>query len=62
MHVDISLPNTPVVGSDYCLWTFRREDCADPLSTYQQRLKEVYTPPEAQSGSQEPTLSGDVFR
>ncbi|KAF4096230.1 atrial natriuretic peptide receptor 1 [Onychostoma macrolepis] len=47
--------------TDYCLWTFRREDCAEPLTTYQQRLKEVYTPPEAQSGSQEPTLSGDVF-
>ncbi|KAI2649376.1 Atrial natriuretic peptide receptor 2 [Labeo rohita] len=47
--------------TDYCLWTFRREDCAEPLTTYQQRLKEVYTPPEAQNGSQEPTLAGDVF-
>ncbi|XP_043088469.1 atrial natriuretic peptide receptor 2 isoform X2 [Puntigrus tetrazona] len=47
--------------TDYCLWTFRREECAEPLTTYQQRLKEVYTPPEAQSGDQEPTLSGDVF-
>ncbi|XP_016359873.1 atrial natriuretic peptide receptor 1 [Sinocyclocheilus anshuiensis] len=47
--------------ADYCLWMFRREDCAEPLTTYQQRLKEVYTPPEAQSGSQEPTLARDVF-
>ncbi|XP_056588336.1 atrial natriuretic peptide receptor 1 [Triplophysa dalaica] len=47
--------------TDYCLWVYRREDCAEPLTTYQQRLKEVYTPPEAQNDDQEPTLAGDVF-
>ncbi|TRZ04018.1 hypothetical protein DNTS_031185 [Danionella cerebrum] len=47
--------------TDYCLWCFRREDSPEPLSTYQQRLREVYTPPEAQTGDMEPTLAGDVF-
>ncbi|XP_047663440.1 atrial natriuretic peptide receptor 2 isoform X2 [Tachysurus fulvidraco] len=47
--------------TDYGLCVYRREDCAEPLTTYQQRLKEVYTPPEAQNGNLEPTLAGDVF-
>ncbi|KAK2824834.1 hypothetical protein Q7C36_018761 [Tachysurus vachellii] len=47
--------------TDYGLCVYRREDCAEPLTTYQQRLKEVYTPPEALNGNLEPTLAGDVF-
>ncbi|KAM4611664.1 LOW QUALITY PROTEIN: atrial natriuretic peptide receptor 2 [Polymixia lowei] len=47
--------------TDYGLKTFRKEDGAEPLSTYQQRLLEVYTPPECHSSNMEPTLAGDVF-
>uniref|UniRef100_W5L8E5 Guanylate cyclase n=1 Tax=Astyanax mexicanus TaxID=7994 RepID=W5L8E5_ASTMX len=47
--------------TDFCLRVYRREDCAEPLTTYQLRLNEVYTPPEAQNGNTEPTLAGDVF-
>ncbi|KAI5609296.1 atrial natriuretic peptide receptor 2-like, partial [Silurus asotus] len=46
--------------ADYGLLVYRREDCAEPLTTYQMRLKEVYTPPEAQNCNLEPTLAGDV--
>ncbi|KAJ8262235.1 hypothetical protein GJAV_G00164130 [Gymnothorax javanicus] len=48
--------------TDHCLPTYRIEDSAEPLSTYQQRLREVYMPPEAQTSSLEPTLQWDVFR
>uniref|UniRef100_A0A8C9S1T8 Guanylate cyclase n=1 Tax=Scleropages formosus TaxID=113540 RepID=A0A8C9S1T8_SCLFO len=48
--------------TDYCLPTYRREDSEVVLTTYQQRLREVYLPPEAQTSSMEPTLPGDVFR
>lgn len=41
---------------------YRREDGAEPLSTYQQRLLEVYMPPEFSNSNVEPTLAGDVFR
>lgn len=41
---------------------YRREDGAEPLSTYQQRLLEVYMPPEFSNSNMEPTLAGDVFR
>ncbi|KAK2863413.1 hypothetical protein Q5P01_002946 [Channa striata] len=41
-------------------WGFR-DDGAEPLSTYQQRLLEVYMPPEFQNSNMEPTLAGDVF-
>ncbi|CAL8377856.1 unnamed protein product [Gadus morhua 'NCC'] len=34
---------------------------AEPLSFYQQRLLEVYTPPECQDPDTEPSLAGDVF-
>ncbi|KPP58098.1 atrial natriuretic peptide receptor 2-like, partial [Scleropages formosus] len=47
--------------TDYCLPTYRREDSEVVLTTYQQRLREVYLPPEAQTSSMEPTLPGDVF-
>ncbi|KAG7461783.1 hypothetical protein MATL_G00194710 [Megalops atlanticus] len=47
--------------TDYCLPTYRKEDSPEIPSTYQQRLKEVYTPPEAQGTDMEPTLPGDVF-
>ncbi|KAM6949143.1 atrial natriuretic peptide receptor 1 [Aplochiton taeniatus] len=47
--------------TDYGLTTYRREDGAEPLTTYQQRLLEVYTPPECHNCSMEPTLAGDVF-
>uniref|UniRef100_A0A672ZB34 Guanylate cyclase n=2 Tax=Sphaeramia orbicularis TaxID=375764 RepID=A0A672ZB34_9TELE len=47
--------------TDYGLATYRREDAAEPLSTYQQRLLEVYMPPEFHSSNVEPTLTGDVF-
>ncbi|KAF7650153.1 hypothetical protein LDENG_00130460, partial [Lucifuga dentata] len=47
--------------TDYGLGTYRREDGAEPLSTYQQRLLEVYMPPEFHSCNMEPTLAGDVF-
>ncbi|MBN3315637.1 ANPRA protein, partial [Atractosteus spatula] len=47
--------------TDYCLGTYRREDSGEAPSTYQQRLKEVYMPPEAQSSNFEPTLAGDVY-
>lgn len=41
---------------------YRRNDGAEPLSTYQQRLQEVYMPPEFSNTNMEPTLAGDVFR
>lgn len=54
---------------DYGLRTYRRDDGAKTLSTYQQRLVDVYIAPEfsnhvgANAGSYvEPTLTGDVFR
>ncbi|KAF4078408.1 hypothetical protein AMELA_G00198840 [Ameiurus melas] len=47
--------------TDYGLCMYRREDCAEPLTTYQLRLRDVYTPPEAQNGNMEPTLTGDVY-
>lgn len=53
---------------DYGLRTYRKDDGAKTLSTYQQRLVEVYIAPEfinvgADTGSyMEPTLAGDVFR
>lgn len=50
------------VRSDYGLRMYRRDDGAEPLSTYQQRLLEVYMPPEFQNSNMEPTLAGDVFR
>ncbi|XP_008290888.1 atrial natriuretic peptide receptor 1 [Stegastes partitus] len=48
--------------TDYGLRTYRRDDGMEPLSTYQQRLLEVYMPPEFQNSNMEPTLAGDVFR
>ncbi|KAM3842471.1 atrial natriuretic peptide receptor 1-like [Diretmus argenteus] len=47
--------------TDYGLRTYRMKDGAEPLSTYQQRLLEVYTPPECQNSNMELTLAGDVF-
>ncbi|XP_068569232.1 atrial natriuretic peptide receptor 1-like [Cebidichthys violaceus] len=47
--------------TDYGLGTYRRDDGAEPLSTYQQRVLEVYMPPEFHSSNMEPTLAGDVF-
>uniref|UniRef100_A0A3B3ZJ72 Guanylate cyclase n=1 Tax=Periophthalmus magnuspinnatus TaxID=409849 RepID=A0A3B3ZJ72_9GOBI len=47
--------------TDFGLNTFRRHDGAEPVSFYQQRLMEVYLPPEFQSSSLEPTQPGDVF-
>lgn len=47
---------------DYGLSVYRRNDGAEPLSTYQQRLQEVYMPPEFSNSNMEPTLAGDVFR
>lgn len=41
---------------------YRRDDGTEPLTTYQQRLMEVYMPPEFQNSNMEPTLAGDVFR
>lgn len=54
--------NSLSVLSDYGLRTYRRDDGAEPLSTYQQRLLEVYMPPEFTACDTEPTLAGDVFR
>lgn len=50
------------VRSDYGLQTYRRDGGAEPLSSYQQRLLEVYMPPEFHNSNMEPTLAGDVFR
>ncbi|KAM4537078.1 atrial natriuretic peptide receptor 1 [Odontesthes bonariensis] len=47
--------------TDYGLRSYRRDDGTEPLSTYQQRLLEVYMPPEFQNSNMEPTLAGDVF-
>ncbi|XP_035989325.1 atrial natriuretic peptide receptor 1 [Fundulus heteroclitus] len=47
--------------TDYGLRTYRRGDGTEPLSSYQQRLLEVYMPPEFQTSNVEPTLAGDVF-
>lgn len=47
--------------SDYGLRTYRRDDGAEPLSSYQRRLIGVYMPPEFQNSNMEPTLAGDVF-
>lgn len=56
------LIDTRSVPSDYGLGTYRRDDGAEPLSTYQQRVLEVYMPPEFQNSNMEQTLAGDVFR
>uniref|UniRef100_A0A671U4B8 Guanylate cyclase n=1 Tax=Sparus aurata TaxID=8175 RepID=A0A671U4B8_SPAAU len=45
----------------YGLQTYRRDGGAEPLSSYQQRLLEVYMPPEFHNSNMEPTLAGDVF-
>ncbi|XP_043954352.1 atrial natriuretic peptide receptor 1-like isoform X2 [Gambusia affinis] len=47
--------------TDFGLRTYRRDGGAEPLSSYQRRLLEVYMPPEFQNSSMEPTLAGDVF-
>ncbi|XP_053716281.1 atrial natriuretic peptide receptor 1-like [Synchiropus splendidus] len=47
--------------TDYGLRTYRRDEGAEPPSDYQQRLLEVYMPPEFQCTMLEPTLAGDVF-
>ncbi|XP_057711388.1 atrial natriuretic peptide receptor 1-like [Corythoichthys intestinalis] len=47
--------------TDYGLRVYRRGEGAEPPSAYQQRLQEVYKPPEFQEGDVEPTLAGDVF-
>ncbi|XP_073331589.1 atrial natriuretic peptide receptor 1-like [Pagrus major] len=47
--------------TDYGLQMYRRDDGAEPLSSYQQRLLEVYMPPEFHNSNMEPTLAGDVF-
>ncbi|XP_036967064.1 atrial natriuretic peptide receptor 1-like isoform X2 [Acanthopagrus latus] len=47
--------------TDYGLQTYRRDDGVEPLSSYQQRLLEVYMPPEFHNSNMEPTLAGDVF-
>ncbi|XP_030287214.1 atrial natriuretic peptide receptor 1 [Sparus aurata] len=47
--------------TDYGLQTYRRDGGAEPLSSYQQRLLEVYMPPEFHNSNMEPTLAGDVF-
>ncbi|XP_049608409.1 atrial natriuretic peptide receptor 1-like [Syngnathus scovelli] len=47
--------------TDYGLGVYRRGEGTEPLSTYQQRLQEVYMPPEFQDANAEPTLAGDVF-
>lgn len=48
--------------SDYGLQMYRRDDGGEPASTYQQRLMEVYMPPEFHNSNIEPSLAGDVFR
>ncbi|XP_072314801.1 atrial natriuretic peptide receptor 1-like [Eucyclogobius newberryi] len=47
--------------TDFGLSTFRRDNGEEPVSFYQQRLMEVYLPPEFQNSSLEPTQPGDVF-
>ncbi|XP_056299219.1 atrial natriuretic peptide receptor 2-like [Pseudoliparis swirei] len=47
--------------TDYGLRSYRRDAAAEPLSAYQQRVLEVYLPPESQNANMEPTLAGDVF-
>ncbi|KAM7376847.1 hypothetical protein PAMA_013558 [Pampus argenteus] len=47
--------------TDYGLQVYRREEGGEPLSTYQQRLLEVYMPPEFHNSNMELTLAGDVF-
>ncbi|CAJ1048421.1 atrial natriuretic peptide receptor 1-like [Xyrichtys novacula] len=47
--------------TDYGLRMYRKDEGAEPLSTYQQRLLEVYMPPEFHNSNVEPTLAGDVF-
>ncbi|XP_028824272.1 atrial natriuretic peptide receptor 1-like isoform X2 [Denticeps clupeoides] len=47
--------------TDYGLRCYRSEDIAEPLSVYQQRLKEVYQPPENSLTHTEPSVAGDVF-
>ncbi|KAM7366688.1 hypothetical protein PAMP_016103 [Pampus punctatissimus] len=49
------------VYTDYGLQVYRREEGGEPLSTYQQRLLEVYMPPEFHNSNIELTLAGDVF-
>uniref|UniRef100_A0A3P8UZ15 Guanylate cyclase n=1 Tax=Cynoglossus semilaevis TaxID=244447 RepID=A0A3P8UZ15_CYNSE len=47
--------------TDYGLRTYRQDNRAEPLSTYHQKLMEIYLPPEFQDSNVEPTLAGDVF-
>ncbi|XP_061922901.1 atrial natriuretic peptide receptor 1-like [Entelurus aequoreus] len=47
--------------TDYGLRVYRREDGAELLTAYRQRLQEVYMPPEFPNANVEPTLAGDVF-
>ncbi|XP_033984162.1 LOW QUALITY PROTEIN: atrial natriuretic peptide receptor 2-like, partial [Trematomus bernacchii] len=47
--------------TDFGLRMYRRHEGAEPLSSYQQRLQEVYMPPEFHNSSMEPTLPADVF-
>ncbi|KAG5260647.1 hypothetical protein AALO_G00294890 [Alosa alosa] len=49
--------------TDYGLWSYRREDAAEPLTVYQQRLRDVYQAPENLNTQTytEPSLAGDVF-
>ncbi|XP_031441391.1 atrial natriuretic peptide receptor 1-like [Clupea harengus] len=49
--------------TDYGLWSYRREDAAEPLTVYQQRLREVYQAPENfhTHSHTEPSFTGDVF-
>lgn len=57
-----SCSNLLVVSLDYGLRTYRQDNRAEPLSTYHQKLMEIYLPPEFQDSNVEPTLAGDVFR
>lgn len=52
------------VTVDYGLWSYRREDAAEPLTVYQQRLRDVYQAPENFNthSNTEPSLTSDVFR
>ncbi|XP_041041448.1 atrial natriuretic peptide receptor 1 isoform X3 [Carcharodon carcharias] len=48
--------------TDFCLPTYRKEDFAEPLTVYRQRLLQVYLPPEAQMMPNfEPNLTTDVY-
>uniref|UniRef100_A0A8C4SL10 Guanylate cyclase n=1 Tax=Erpetoichthys calabaricus TaxID=27687 RepID=A0A8C4SL10_ERPCA len=47
--------------SDYCLTTYRKDETGENPTSYQQRVMQVYMPPEVQSTDYEPTFAGDVF-